>query len=324
MVDTIAEKVIFCRLAVKVCADRITREVESPDLLGSQRYIVLAYLAQIADLTESTYGTQTTSLFNDLGSLVYLYEGRLFLPNCLLSIFTRVPLCGGCNVLMKWAVRLRVRQAATISGALGTTVLWTLHAYNKAAGLVMNNIIVGTGMGDAACVRRCQVVSCWRERPGSLPNMSRDQGIRGYLPGTNRSSESVRQFVSSTRLLEVSSGAQKPDYERPRPIEGGECELAWEAWAGVGVNFRQTARGSQDGDDLAMGTMSSDGPELGVQAVLKVSGIMLARIPFHCLVLGLSTSFGLFQPPPHSVDIICATVSSRQEAWVWSGHTGVP
>ncbi|RDH39684.1 hypothetical protein BDQ94DRAFT_133493 [Aspergillus welwitschiae] len=38
-------------------------------------------------------------------------------------------------------------------------------------------------MGDAACVRRCQVVSCWRERPGSLPNMSRDQGIRGYLPG---------------------------------------------------------------------------------------------------------------------------------------------
>lgn len=26
MVDTIAEKVIFCRLAVKVCADRITRE----------------------------------------------------------------------------------------------------------------------------------------------------------------------------------------------------------------------------------------------------------------------------------------------------------
>lgn len=27
------------------------------------------------------------------------------------------------------------------------------------------------------------MVSCWRERPGSLPNMSRDQGIRGYLPG---------------------------------------------------------------------------------------------------------------------------------------------
>ncbi|PYH59421.1 uncharacterized protein BO96DRAFT_431570 [Aspergillus niger CBS 101883] len=291
MVDTIAEKVIFCRLAVKVCADRITREVESPDLLGSQRYIVLAYLAQIADLTESTYDTQTTSLFNDFGSLDYLYEGRLFLPNCLLSIFTIVPLCGGCNVLMKWAVRLRVRQAATISGALGTTAPPNPR--------IMSADRTMSGMGDAACVRRCQVVSCWRERPGSLPNMSHDQGIRGYLPGTNRSSESVRQF--------------KPDYERPRPIEGGECELAWE-----------TARGSQDGDGLAMETISSDGPELGVQAVLKVSGIMLAKIPFHCLVLGLSTSFGLFQPPPHSVDIICATVSSRQEAWVWSGHTGVP
>lgn len=35
-------------------------------------------------------------------------------------------------------------------------------------------------------------------------------------------------------------------------------------------------------------------------------------------------AYVIIQPPPHSVDIICATVSSRQEAWVWSGHTGVP
>lgn len=50
--------------------------------------------------------------------------------------------------------------------------------------------------------------------------------IRFLVITRNRPIE-ASQLVLSVYCTGLETGTQKPDYERPRPIEGGECELAW-------------------------------------------------------------------------------------------------